>query len=131
VSNVPSRSFELYAALATVAAITAALQASATFTPITQVERLEERHSDASPGTQAMTDVRADAKKAEKAAMWLTLPAALVNGVVLVAWGAVALDRSTLDWVLVAPWAAVTAVSLFLAAITVNVVVRIRRIHAA
>lgn len=119
---------DLYTALATVAAITTALQASAALAPVTQVGHLEERHRTASPGSQELSDVKADARKAKKAALWLTVPASLVNGVVLVAWGAVTF-RAPWDWVLVAPWGAVAAVSSGLAIVTAQTVLRIRRIH--
>lgn len=97
----------IYGALATVAAVTAALQASAVFALYPDAGQLEARHDAADPGTQAMTEVTHDAKLYRTRLIILNSPMALINALVLAAWGDVVFARMAVDWVFVAPWVGV------------------------
>jgi hypothetical protein len=94
----------LYGALAAVAAITAALQTSATFAAYADVGSLESRYASAAPGSQELTDVQADARASLRRAVALNAPAVVVNAFVLASWGDVAFVRLKIDWVFVLPW---------------------------
>ncbi len=107
----------VFGALATVAAVTAALQASAVFALYPGAEQLEDRHDNADPGSQEMTDVKKDAKLYRARVVILNSPLAVINALVLAAWGDVVFVRMSTDWVFVAPWVGVLVAWLFLVAI--------------
>ena len=94
----------VYGALATVAAVTAALQAAAVFALYPEAGLLEDRHAGATPDTQAMTDVVRDAKLYRRRVMILNSPMAFINALVLAAWGDVVFARMPSDWVYIVPW---------------------------
>jgi hypothetical protein len=97
----------LYGALATVAAVTAALQTSAVFAVLPDADRLESRAARVTPDTQQYTDLHDDAKSYRVRVGIVAFPLAVINLAVIVAWGDVVLCRITSDWVFVTPWAAV------------------------
>jgi non-ribosomal peptide synthetase component F len=97
----------VYGALATVAAVTAALQAAAVFALYPEAGLLEERNDAAAPGTMAETDVRRDAKHYRTRVVILNSPMALINALVLLAWGDVVFCRIPSDWIYIVPWVGV------------------------
>jgi hypothetical protein len=97
----------LYAALATVAAVTLALQSSAVFALVPDADRLATRHEAAVPGTQSYNDLLKDAKAFRLRILIMSGPLASVNLAVLAAWAKVVFCRVDSDWVLTTPWIAV------------------------
>ena len=100
-------SVALYSALASVAAITTALQASAVLFLLSQLAARTKEIDAASPGTQAETDARKAAKTSRTASRLTNFPAATVSAAVTAMWGVVVLDRIDWDVVLFVPWLAV------------------------
>lgn len=120
---------DLYVALATVAAITTGLQASAASVPVTQADRLERRKQGTQPSTLEREAVKKDAKRAKSAALWLVIPSALVNLAVLIPWADITFRRMRVDWILILPWSAVSAAWLALTIVAASAIVRIRSVH--
>jgi hypothetical protein len=102
----------LYGALATVAAITTALQAAVGLTPLNDFSDLRRKMDDSSRGQPAYDKARSDAVTRLRAGILLNAPAAVVNAAVLLSW--VGLGIFQCGWVLWLPWIAVLAAALFL-----------------
>ena len=98
---------EVFGALATVAAVTAALQAAAVFALYPEAGLLEDRGAVATPGSQALTDLRRDARLYRTRVLILSSPMAAINALVLAAWGDVVLCRMSSDWIYIVPWVGV------------------------
>lgn len=105
----------LYGALAGVAAITTALQAAVALQPLTSLTYTRERKRRSKPGDIAYNDARSDAQKAAWTALWLNIPAIVVNAAVLASWGRIAIAvPKPGEWEYWLPWVAVAAASAFL-----------------
>jgi hypothetical protein len=118
----------IYGALATVAAVTAALQTSAVFAVLPDADRLESRSAAATPGTQQYTDLRRDATSYRVRVGALTMPLALINIAVIVAWGDVVFSRITSDWVFITPWGAVAIAWIVLLSLPIWLIIRATKV---
>jgi hypothetical protein len=98
----------VYSALATVAAITTAIQSFVALLPLQRSTDLANKQDGKQPSEQAYQNAKNDAKKEFRGHLLLNVVTFLVNGVVLAAWWKVgvlvALGRQWEYW---APWAAV------------------------
>jgi hypothetical protein len=104
----------LYAALATVAAITSALQGSAALGCTTRVTQLEGAFDASRPNTNERQRAKADGKGSRTGIVVLNVASAVVSAAVLVAWGDVVFGRMPCDWVFIVPWCAIGASALAL-----------------
>lgn len=102
----------LYAALATVATITTALQAAVGLTPLSDSANIRRRKEASSPGQPEYDKARDDAGMRLRSAILLNVPALLVNGAVLASWLGIGIVHS--GWALWLPWAAVVTAAVFL-----------------
>ena len=119
----------LYGALAGVAAITTALQAAVALQPLGSLTNTRERKRRSRPGDQAYNDARADASKAAWTALWLNIPAIVVNAAVLTAWGRIAIARPRPgEWEYWVPWVAVAAASVFLFVVALVTGLKLRNV---
>jgi hypothetical protein len=118
----------IYGALATVAAVTAALQTAAVFAVLPDADRLESRAARATPGTQEYTDLCNDASSYRIRVGTVTMPLALINLAVIVAWGDVVFDRITSDWVFRTPWVAVALAWVVLLYMPIWLIVRATKV---
>jgi len=109
---VPSVDPSLYGALATVAAITTALQAAVGLTPLNDSSDIRRRMAASSPGLSAYDRAKTDAESRLRADVLLNLPALSVNGAVLASWCGLGILHAR--WVLWLPWAAVVLAAIFL-----------------
>ncbi len=103
----------LYGALATVAAITTALQAAVGLTPLSDSSDIRRRKEGSSPGQPTYDKAKEDAGTRLQAAILLNVPALVVNGAVLASWVGLGILQD--GWALWLPWAAVVAAAVFLA----------------
>lgn len=105
---------EVYAALATVAAITTAVQASAAVVTLDRADRLSEELPRTTVGDLRRVDLELEAKRALKTGLLLTVASSSMNLAVLVSWGSVTLQAPETPWNLVLPLGAVTLISIVL-----------------
>ena len=118
----------IYAALATVAAIASALQASAALSSTTRVTQLEDAFDASRPNTNERQRAKGDATGSRPSIVVVNLGSALVSGAVVTAWGDVVFARMDRDWVFIVPWSAIAATALAVA--YVGVVDTWRRLNA-
>ncbi len=116
---------ELYAAMASVAAITTALQAAVALQFFGEASRLAEESAKAAPNTAGASESRVAAGRVKRGALLLNSPAILVNASVIASWGGSFLG-ATVSWVLLVPWVAIGVAGLFLGAIAFY---SIRKLH--
>lgn len=105
----------LYAALATVAAITSALQGSAALSASTRVASLETAFDQTRPSTNERQRASAEARQSRPGILVVNACSAIISSAVVAAWGEVTFCRSDNDWVLIVPWIAIAATVLALA----------------
>ncbi len=119
----------LYGALAGVAAITTALQAAVALQPLASLTNTRERKRRSHPGDQAYNDARADAGRAAWTALWLNIPAIVVNAAVLTAWGRIAIAQPRPgEWEYWVPWVAVAAASVFMFVVALVTGLKLRNV---
>lgn len=99
----------IYAALATVAAITSALQGSAALAASSRISQLEDEFDDTNPNTNERQRAESHARRERSGLVAVNLVAGLVSAAVLVAWGDVVFCRMATDWVFMVPWFAIAA----------------------
>jgi hypothetical protein len=102
----------LYAAVATVAAITTALQAAVGLVPLNDSTDIGRRMDSSSSGQPVYEKAKTDAGVRLRAAVLLNIPAVIVNAAVLAAWLGLGIIHAR--WVLWLPWAAVVAAAVYL-----------------
>ena len=102
----------LYSAVATVAAITTALQAAVGLVPLNDSADIGRRMESSSRGEPARDKARTDAGIRLRTAILLNIPAVTVNAAVLASWLGLGIIHAR--WVLWLPWAAVVAAAVFL-----------------
>lgn len=102
----------LYGALATVAAITTALQAAVALIPLNDSADIGRQMGSSSPGQAAYDKAQEDAGARLRAAILLNVPAVMVNVAVLASWLGLGIIHAR--WVLWLPWAAVVTAAVFL-----------------
>jgi hypothetical protein len=97
----------IYAALATVAAITSALQGSAALAVSSRINQLEDDFDDTRDRTNERQKAERHARSDRTGLVALNVVAGLVSLAVLVAWGDVVFCRMNTDWVFIVPWCAI------------------------
>lgn len=102
----------LWAALAAVAAITSAIQASATFTLSARVDQLEDVET--TPGSAARRQQKKDASRAGKRLGAMNVVSSLLSAGVVVAWANITFERVPHSWVFIVPWATVCGATVSL-----------------
>ena|SRR5208282_4358511 len=102
----------LYGALATVAAITTALQAAVGLIPLTDSLVIDRRMESSSPKEAEYEKAKEDAGVRLWTAAFLNVPIVVVNGAVLASWLGLGIVHDS--WVLWLPWAAVLGAAVFL-----------------
>lgn len=119
----------LYGALAGVAAITTALQAAVSLPPLSALSDTRQRKRRSAKGQIDYNNARSDAKKAAWTALWLNIPAVVVNSAVLLSWSRVAVAKPKTDqWEYWLPWAAVTLASVFLLAVAIVTMIKLKNV---
>lgn len=119
----------LYGALAGVAAITTALQAAVALQPLSALTDTKQRKRRSSKGQIEYNDARSDANKAVWTALWLNIPAVLVNTAVLASWWRVAVAKAKPDqWEYWLPWLAVVTAGVFLLTVAIVTLNKLRRV---
>lgn len=103
----------LWSAMAAVAAITSAIQASATFTLSSRVDDLEDRTTRS--GTQERRQLKDDARRAGWRLGTLNAASVALSAGVVAAWGNVTFDRVPQSWIFVVPWITVCGATTLLA----------------
>lgn len=122
--------FALYGALAAVAAITTALQAAVALLPLGQYDNVYERKRNSVPDDQAYNDALVDAKRYYRQGWILNIGAVVVNAAVLVSWGYVAMRPvGGHSWFLQLPFYAVAVAAIYLLAVAILGLFRLRRIR--
>jgi hypothetical protein len=117
----------LFGALASVAAITTALQAAVALQPLSVLMDTRQRKRRSTRGEIDYNNARSDAKRAAWTALWLNIPATLVNAAVMLSWWRLAVAKPDLEqWHYWLPWAAVTVASVFLLFVAVITMVALR-----
>lgn len=104
----------LWSSLAAVAAITSAIQGSATFTLSTRVDQLEDLQT--TPGSAARRVLKKDASRAGRRLGAMTLVSFFLTAGVVVAWGNITFERVPRSWVFIVPWATVCGATALLVA---------------
>jgi hypothetical protein len=107
----------LYGALATVAAITTALQAAVALVPLNDSADIKRRKDSSASGLPEYERAKSDAGARLRTAVLLNIPAAAVNAAVLASWGGIGIFQAR--WVLWLPWVAVASAAVFLLACAV------------
>lgn len=104
----------LWAALAAVAAITSAIQASATFTLSARVDQLEDVKT--TPGSAGRREQKKAASRTGKRLGAMNLMSFLLSAGVVVSWANITFERVPCSWVFIVPWATVCGATILLAA---------------
>ena len=102
----------LYGALATVAAITTAIQAAVALVPLNDSADIKRRKESSTRGAADYARAETDAGTRLRTAVLLNIPAAGVNAAVLVSWAGIGIFCAR--WVLWLPWIAVAVAAVFL-----------------
>lgn len=102
----------VYAALATVGAITSGLQGSAALASTARVNQLESGFDATRPRTNERQQAAEDAKSSRPGIVIVNVASAVVCAAVLLAWGDVVFARMTSDWVFIVPWFAIAVAAL-------------------
>lgn len=102
----------LYGALATVAAITTALQAAVGLIPLSDSSEIRHRKEASSPGQPEYDKAKEDAGIRLRSAILLNVPVLLVNSAVLASWLGIGIVHA--GWALWVPWVAVVVAAVFL-----------------
>lgn len=113
-ANSAQDSLQLYTSLASIAAITTAIQASVSLFASTRATTIGTRIEAAAPGTHSLNKARDDAAASFGAVVLLGILAGGANGAVLLPWGVISLRRLEFDWVLLSPYWAIVGVSAVL-----------------
>jgi hypothetical protein len=118
-----------YGALATVASITTAIQATVALLLVNQEDDVRRRKASSVGRTQARNSAIADAKRYFRTGSVLNFGALTLNGAVLASWGGIvySICSSDREWYLLWPFIAVDVIWLIL---MVSVIVFLSRMHA-
>src|SRR5512139_527580 len=102
----------LYSALATVAAITTALQGAVALSPLNESSSIGCMKKESSAGEHEWSKAKEEAKQRRNNSIVLNIPVLAVNITVLISWQGLGLLCAR--WELLMPWFAVAGSALFL-----------------